>query len=235
MLWLTSKKVATSARVSRTYQRSDRHRSGHRWKIAGDAPGTQAGRGGASSGHHQPLMQHQIRVFRMFFQISRNGRADHINFYAVFARPLQRGFGELRSQSVAPQRRRNFTMDKLQYFARKVVLKIGDLAVALNLKAAIGNLLRFQFFSAKHTTCSCFAAYAPNELGILGLYAINNQRSSAQSAAILGLCVSLCAPMNNVYSKMFWLVLGSQGEAGKVFKDPLVFQSVIYDFDQLSC
>ena len=40
--------------------------------------------------------------------------------------------------------------------------------------------------------------------------------------------------MNNVYSKLFWLGLGSQGEAGEVFEDPLVFQCVVDDFDQLS-
>ena len=35
--------------------------------------------------------------------------------------------------------------------------------------------------------------------------------------------------------KLFWLVLGSQGKAGKIFEDPLVFQSIVDDFDQLSC
>ena len=48
--------------------------------------------------------------------------------------------------------------------------------------------------------------------------------------------VPLVPPMNNVYSKVVLAgFLGSQGKAGKVFKDPLVLQSVVHDFDQLSC
>src|SRR6266571_9500504 len=35
--------------------------------------------------------------------------------------------------------------------------------------------------------------------------------------------------------KLFWLGLGSQGEAGEVLEDPPVFQRVVDDFDQLSC
>ena len=34
---------------------------------------------------------------------------------------------------------------------------------------------------------------------------------------------------------LFWLGLGSQGKAGKVYEDPLVFQSVIHDLDQFPC
>ena len=34
--------------------------------------------------------------------------------------------------------------------------------------------------------------------------------------------------------KLFWLVLGSQSKAGKIFKDPLIFQRVIDDLDQFS-
>src|SRR5579859_8159876 len=96
---------------------------------------------GQRSAARAGLPQHQVGVLRMFLDVCGDGRADYVDLDAIFAGPVERRFGEFRRDAAAAQRFRDFAMNELEHLARQVVLKIGDVAVLLDFKPAVGDLL----------------------------------------------------------------------------------------------
>jgi hypothetical protein len=93
------------------------------------------------AGKGRKSLDDQVGILRVLLEVIGHGWADHIDFHLMLTGPLERRLGQGRGHAVSAQGLGNLSMDELKHLAGKVVLEVGDLAIALQFEAAVADQL----------------------------------------------------------------------------------------------